>query len=65
MEISMKIPPYLKKDKTNENVEKFCGIICPYVVVPCANKWFCCWEINLLEGMSRWFSSKTEIQKWI
>jgi hypothetical protein len=34
-------------------------------VFPCANKWFCCWDRNLLEGMSRWFPLKTEIQKWI
>jgi hypothetical protein len=34
-------------------------------VCPCANKWFCCRDLNLLEGMSRWFPSKTEIQKWI
>jgi hypothetical protein len=32
---------------------------------PCANKWFRCQDQNLLEGMSRWFPSKTEIQKWI
>jgi hypothetical protein len=34
-------------------------------VCPCAKKWFHCWDGNLLEGMSRWFTSKTEIQKWI
>jgi hypothetical protein len=34
--------------------------VCPY-----ANKWFYFWDRNLLEGMSRWFPSKTEIQKWI
>jgi hypothetical protein len=34
-------------------------------VCPCANKWFHCWDKNLLEGMSRWFPSKTKIQKWI
>jgi hypothetical protein len=34
-------------------------------VCPCANKWFCCWDWDLLEGMSRWFPSKTKIQKWI
>jgi hypothetical protein len=32
---------------------------------PCANKWFRCWDMNLLEGMSRQFQSKTKIQKWI
>jgi hypothetical protein len=31
----------------------------------CANKWFCFWDQNICEGMSRWFPSKTEIQKWI
>jgi hypothetical protein len=34
-------------------------------VYPCANKWFRCRDKNLLEGMSRWFPSKTEIHKWI
>jgi hypothetical protein len=34
-------------------------------VCPCANKWFHCWDKNLFKGMSRWFPSKTEIQKWI
>ena len=34
-------------------------------VCPRANKWFCCQDQNLLEGMSRWFPSKIEIQKWI
>jgi hypothetical protein len=34
-------------------------------VHPCANKWFCCRDKNLLEGMSRWFPSKIDIQKWI
>jgi hypothetical protein len=34
-------------------------------VCPCANKWFCCRDKNIFEGMSRWFPSKTEIQKWI
>ena len=34
-------------------------------VFPFPNKWFCCRDLNLLEGMSRWFPSKTEIQKWI
>jgi hypothetical protein len=34
-------------------------------VCPCANKWFCCRDQDLLEGISRWFPSKTEIQKWI
>jgi hypothetical protein len=36
----------------------------PYVC-PHANKWFCFWDGGLLEGMSRWFPSKTKIQKWI
>jgi hypothetical protein len=34
-------------------------------VCPCANKWFCCQDKILFKGMSRWFPSKTEIQKWI
>jgi hypothetical protein len=34
-------------------------------VYPYANKWFPCWDKNLLEGMSRWFPSKIEIHKWI
>jgi hypothetical protein len=34
--------------------------LCPY-----ANKWFCCRDRNLLEGISRRFPSKIEIQKWI
>jgi hypothetical protein len=34
-------------------------------VCPCANKWFHCHDRNLLEGILRWFPSKTEIQKWI
>jgi hypothetical protein len=34
-------------------------------VYPYAKKWFRCWDRNLLDGMSRWFPSKTEIQKWI
>jgi hypothetical protein len=34
-------------------------------VFPCANKWFRYRDKNLLEGMSRWFPSKNEIQKWI
>jgi hypothetical protein len=34
-------------------------------VFPCAKKWFCCQDQDLLEGMSRWFLSKTKIQKWI
>jgi hypothetical protein len=34
-------------------------------VCPCANKWFYCRDLNLLEGMSRWFPSKTNIHKWI
>ena len=34
-------------------------------VCPCANKWFRCRDMDLLEGMSRWFPSKIEIQKWI
>ena len=34
-------------------------------VYPCANKWFCCQDRNILEGISRWFPSKIEIHKWI
>jgi hypothetical protein len=34
-------------------------------VYPYANKWFCCRDRDFLEGMSRWFPSKTKIQKWI
>ena len=34
-------------------------------VCPCANKWFRFRDHDLPEGMSRWFPSKTEIQKWI
>jgi hypothetical protein len=34
-------------------------------VYPYANKWFYCQDQNLLERMSRWFPSKTYIQKWI
>jgi hypothetical protein len=34
-------------------------------VCPCGNKWFYCRDRNLLEGMPRWFPSKTKIQKWI
>jgi hypothetical protein len=34
-------------------------------VRPCANKWFHCQDRDLLEGISRWFPSKTKIQKWI
>jgi hypothetical protein len=34
-------------------------------VCPCANKWFCFQDRNLREGMSRWFQSRTKIQKWI
>jgi hypothetical protein len=34
--------------------------VCPY-----ANKWLCLQDQHLLEGMSRWFPSKTKIQKWI
>jgi hypothetical protein len=34
--------------------------VCPY-----AKKWFRCWDRNILEGMSRWLVSNTEIQKWI
>jgi hypothetical protein len=34
-------------------------------VFPCANKWFHCRDRDLPEGMSRWFPSKTKIQKWI
>jgi hypothetical protein len=34
-------------------------------VFPCANKWFCCRDQGLLEGISRWFPLKTKIHKWI
>jgi hypothetical protein len=34
-------------------------------VCPCANKWFRCQDRNIFEGISRWFPSKTDIQKWI
>jgi hypothetical protein len=34
-------------------------------VCPCSNKWFHCRDWDLLEGMSWWFPSKIEIQKWI
>jgi hypothetical protein len=34
-------------------------------VCPCANKWLYFWDRDLLEGISRWFPLKTEIQKWI
>jgi hypothetical protein len=34
-------------------------------VYPCANKWFLFQDQNLFEGISRWFPSKTKIQKWI
>jgi hypothetical protein len=34
-------------------------------VCPCANKWFCCRDRDLLEGMSSWFPSQIDIQKCI
>jgi hypothetical protein len=34
-------------------------------VCPCSNKWFCCQDQNILEGMSTWFPLNKEIQKWI
>ena len=34
-------------------------------VFPCANKWFCCRDQNLLEGMSRWFPSEIKIHNSI
>jgi hypothetical protein len=34
-------------------------------VFPCANKCLLCRDMNLLEGMSRWFPLKIEIHKWI
>jgi hypothetical protein len=43
----------------------WCTIRDEHCVCPFAKKWFYCWDKNLLEGMSRWFPSKTEIQKWI
>jgi hypothetical protein len=30
-----------------------------------ANKWFLRWDQDLLEGISKWFRSNTEIQKWL
>jgi hypothetical protein len=30
-----------------------------------ANKWFCCQDQDILEGISRWFPLKTKIQNWI
>jgi hypothetical protein len=43
----------------------WCAIRAEPWVCPCANKWFHCRDRDLLEGMSRWFPSKTENQKWI
>jgi hypothetical protein len=43
----------------------WCALGAEPCVFPCANKWFHCWDGNLLEGMSRWFPSKIDIQKWI
>jgi hypothetical protein len=43
----------------------WCAIRVEPWVFPCANKWFCSQDQDILEGMSRWFPSKTEIQKWI
>jgi hypothetical protein len=43
----------------------WCAIRVEPWVFPSTNKWFCCQDQDLLEGMSRWFPSKTEIQKWI
>jgi hypothetical protein len=34
-------------------------------VCPCANKWFYYWEKIPFKGISGWFPSKIEIQKWI
>jgi hypothetical protein len=43
----------------------WCSIRTKLCAFPCANKWFYCWDQDLLEGMSRWLPSKTKIQKWI
>jgi hypothetical protein len=43
----------------------WCALRSETWVCPCANKWFHCRDQNCLEGMSRWFPSKTEIKKWI
>jgi hypothetical protein len=43
----------------------WCAIRTEPWVCPCSNKWFRCRDWDLLEGMLRWFPSKTEIQKWI
>jgi hypothetical protein len=43
----------------------WCAVRVEPWVCPCANKWFRCRDKNLLERISRWFPSKTEIQKWI
>jgi hypothetical protein len=43
----------------------WCALGVELGVFLCANKWLRCRDKNLLEGMSRWFPSKTKIQKWI
>jgi hypothetical protein len=43
----------------------FCALGVEPWVCPYANKWFSFCDRNFLEGMSRWFPSKTKIQKWI
>jgi hypothetical protein len=43
----------------------WCVSIVELWVYPCANKWFRCWDWDLLKKMSRWFPLKTEIQNWI
>jgi hypothetical protein len=43
----------------------WCVVIFEPWVCPCANKWFYCRDRDPFEGMSRWFPSKTEIQRWI
>jgi hypothetical protein len=43
----------------------WCALIADPWVCPCANKWFRCRDQNIHEGMSGWFPSKIEIQRWI
>jgi hypothetical protein len=39
----------------------WCAIRVEPWVCPCADKWFCYRDQDLLEGMPRWFPSKTKI----
>ena len=52
---------------TKGSVVRVCWCIVRFEpwVWPYANKWFRCWDHDLHEGMSRWFPSKTKIQKRI